>query len=53
MEPVDKTPELKEPTGPTCLYKGERAKVFEGDDVETALKEGWKDRPPVEPQSGK
>lgn len=45
VEAADKTPELKEPVGPTCLYLGERAKVFEGENVAKAVKEGWVDIP--------
>ena len=36
----------KEPTGPTCLYKGNQVEVYEGDAVAKALKDGWKDKPP-------
>ena len=35
----------KDTTGPTCLYKGGKAEVFEGADVAKMLKEGWKDAP--------
>lgn len=37
--------EENDDTGPTCLYKGEEAKVFEGKEVAQALKSGWKDTP--------
>jgi len=37
--------DVKEEVGPTCLYKDEESKTFEGDEVSEALEAGWKDEP--------
>ena len=36
---------MSEEIGLTCLYKNGEAKNFIGDEVTTAVKEGWKDNP--------
>ena len=39
--------EVEEEFGPVCLYKGDKSEVFESkEEVDKALKAGWKDEPP-------